>query len=70
VVYAAERLGQRVREEGLKLVCIPTSFQSRQLILSNKLVLGDLESHPSIDVAIDGADEVGAYSKMRHSIDT
>ncbi len=33
IVYAAERLSQRVKEEGLKVVCIPTSFQSIQLIL-------------------------------------
>lgn len=58
VVYAVERIIQRVEEEKLQLVCIPTSFQARQLISEGDLVLGDLNRYPDIDVAIDGADEV------------
>ncbi len=58
VVYAVERLVQRVREERLEVVCIPTSFQSTQLIVEGGLVLGDLGRFPVIDVDIDGADEV------------
>lgn len=58
VVYAVERLIQRVQAEGLKVVCIPTSFQSTQLIVEGKLPLGDLSQYPEIDVDIDGADEV------------
>ena len=27
IVYAVERLAQRVKEEGLELRCVPTSFQ-------------------------------------------
>ena len=40
------------------IVCVPTSFQSKQLIVENDLTLSDLERHPVLDVAIDGADEV------------
>ncbi|XP_013398753.1 ribose-5-phosphate isomerase [Lingula anatina] len=58
IVYAAERIAQKVKEEKLKLVCIPTSFQARQLILDNGLTLSDLERNPELDVALDGADEV------------
>lgn len=58
VVYAVERLAERVKTEKLQLVCIPTSFQARQLIVENNLVLGDLSLYPSLDIAIDGADEV------------
>ncbi|KAK4290564.1 hypothetical protein Pmani_028415 [Petrolisthes manimaculis] len=57
VVYAVERLAQRVHKEGLKVTCVPTSFQARQLIVNNDLVLSDLEITPQLDVAIDGADE-------------
>jgi len=60
VVFAVQRLAQRVRDENLRVICIPTSFQARQLILENKLVLGDLNANPVLDVAIDGADEVSA----------
>ncbi|XP_014661558.1 PREDICTED: ribose-5-phosphate isomerase-like [Priapulus caudatus] len=58
IVYAVERLAERVRKEGLKVVCVPTSFQARQLIITNGLTLSDLERTPELDVAIDGADEV------------
>ena len=40
------------------IVCVPTSFQAKQLIVDNNLTLSDLERHPVLDVAIDGADEV------------
>ncbi len=58
VVYAVERLVERVKTENLKVVCIPTSFQSTQLIVEGGLTLGDLSRYPDIDVDIDGADEV------------
>lgn len=58
VVFAVDRLAERVKTEGLNIVCIPTSFQARQLIVENKLTLGDLDRFPRIDCAIDGADEV------------
>ncbi|XP_055849171.1 ribose-5-phosphate isomerase [Episyrphus balteatus] len=60
VVFAVERLSQRVKNEGLHVVCIPTSFQARQLIVENGLELGDLDRNPHLDCAIDGADEVDA----------
>lgn len=58
IVYAVERLKQRVQDENLHIICIPTSFQARQLIIQNGLQLGELEINPVIDCAIDGADEV------------
>eukprot|EP00128_Syssomonas_multiformis_P008315 Colp12_sorted_trinity150504_noHs@19418 len=60
VVYAVERIAERVKTEGLKLVCLPSSFQARQLIVENNLVLGDFDRYPVNDVTIDGADEIDA----------
>jgi len=60
VVYAVERLIERVKDEGLQITCIPTSFQATQLIVEGGLTLGDLTRYPVIDVDIDGADEVDA----------
>lgn len=57
IVYAVNRLAERVKNENLDVVCVPTSFQAKQLILQNKLQLGELETYPELDVAIDGADE-------------
>ncbi|KAI9995010.1 hypothetical protein PInf_011895 [Phytophthora infestans] len=59
VVYAAERLGELVKEKKLTdIKCIPTSFQAKQLIVQHKLTLSSLDENPVIDVTIDGADEV------------
>jgi len=58
VIYAVERLAERVKTENLSIVCTPTSFQARQLIVEHGLQLTDLEQHPELDIAIDGADEV------------
>jgi len=58
VVYAVNHLKERIKKEGLKIICIPTSFQSLQLIIDGGLNLGDLSRFPKIDVDIDGADEV------------
>ena len=41
-------LAERVKAENLNVVCVPTSFQARQLIVENGLVLGDLETHPQV----------------------
>jgi ribose 5-phosphate isomerase A len=35
-------------------------FQSKELIVKGGLILGDVDQYPSIDVTIDGADEVDA----------
>ncbi|XP_066277580.1 ribose-5-phosphate isomerase-like [Branchiostoma lanceolatum] len=58
IVFAINRLAERVQEENLNVVCVPTSFQSKQLLTEKGLTVSDLERTPSLDVAIDGADEV------------
>ena len=60
IVYAVQRLAEKVRKDKISVVCIPTSFQAIQLINDNGLVLTDLAHHPEIDVAIDGADEISS----------
>jgi len=58
IVFAVKRLAERVAAENLKVKCVPTSFQAKQLITENNLFLSDLEQSPKLDIAIDGADEV------------
>lgn len=57
IIYGVNRLAERVRNENLNIICIPTSFQAKHLILDNGLTLGELDKNPVLDVAIDGADE-------------
>lgn len=58
IIYAVQRIAERVANEKLNLICIPTSFQAKQLIHSNGLQLGDLDRYFNINCTIDGADEV------------
>jgi ribose 5-phosphate isomerase A len=58
VVYAVEAIAEINKNNKLNLKCIPTSFQSRQLIVENGLTLVSLDQYPEIDLTIDGADEI------------
>jgi len=58
VAYAVRRLSERVREEGLDLLCVPTSYQVAFLAVDSGLKLTSLDEHPEPDLAIDGADQV------------
>lgn len=58
VPYVVERIVQQGKELNSGRIFLPTGFQSKELIVSNGLQLGDVDCHPIIDVTIDGADEV------------
>jgi len=51
-------LGERVKR-GLKIRSIPSSKTSKELAESLSIPVTDFEQCPEIDVAIDGADEIG-----------
>ena len=58
VVYAVKKIAEINQNNNLNLKCIPTSFQSHQLIVENGLNLVSLDQYPEIDLDIDGADEI------------
>jgi ribose 5-phosphate isomerase A len=58
IAFLIEELGRRVREEGLRVVGVPTSFQSRLLCGKLGITVRDMQDCASLDLAIDGADEV------------
>lgn len=58
VVYAVQKIAELNKAEDLNLKCIPTSFQSYQLIVQHGLTLASLDRYPEIDLDIDGADEI------------
>ncbi|MHA1940660.1 MAG: ribose 5-phosphate isomerase A [Candidatus Hodarchaeales archaeon] len=60
IVYVIESLKQFLSEKKFQIICIPTSYQSKQLILDSQLTLGSLDQYPKIDLTLDGADEVDA----------
>ena len=65
--FAIEAIGRRVRDEGLSVVGVPTSFDAERLARAHGVPvvgLGDLgldtlpTAHAPLDLAVDGADEV------------
>ena len=58
VFFAMERLGERITEEGLSIAGVPTSYQAAMRARRYGLPLTDLDEHPELDLAIDGADQV------------
>ncbi|KZP18526.1 ribose-5-phosphate isomerase [Athelia psychrophila] len=59
VPYVVERIFSR-GEENKDRVFIPSGFQSKELVVSAGMNLGDVDQYPIIDVTFDGADEVDA----------
>jgi ribose 5-phosphate isomerase A len=58
VAFLIEQLGRRVRDEGLRIVGVPTSFQSRLLCGKLGISVRDMQDCANLDLTIDGADEV------------
>lgn len=58
IVYAVQIIAEMNRKEDLNVKCIPSSYQSYQLIINNGLELASLDQYPEIDLVIDGADEI------------
>jgi ribose 5-phosphate isomerase A len=56
--HAVDLLGARVRDEGLRVVGVPTSERTAAQARGLGIPLASLEEHPRLDLAIDGADEI------------
>lgn len=61
--YFIEKLGDRMKKEELKILGIPTSYQSFFLARNWGIPLTTLEEH-DLDLAVDGADEVDPHLNL------
>jgi len=64
VYFMIQKLGQRVREEGLKIQAVPSSDRSEQLARELNIPVLDVSAVSRMDVGIDGADEVDRYGNL------
>ncbi|XVE92073.1 hypothetical protein REPUB_Repub01dG0066100 [Reevesia pubescens] len=63
--HAVDRIGQLLRQGKLNnIIGIPTSKKTQEQALSLGIPLSDLDNHPIIDLAIDGADEVDPHLNL------
>lgn len=58
VKYAIEEIGRKIREESLDVLGVPTSYQSLLLALNYGIPVTTLYEHPTLDLTIDGADQI------------
>lgn len=56
--YAIQELGRRVRDEGLQITGVPTSFAAERLGRDVGIPIITLDVVDELDMALDGADEV------------
>ena len=61
--YFIEKLGKRIKEEEMEIKGIPTSYQSFLLAKDSGITITTLEEY-SIDIAVDGADEVDSQLNL------
>ena len=63
---AIKLIGDKVKNEGIEVVGIPTSIASDLLGRAVGIKIGDLDDHRHVDLTIDGADEVdGALNLVK-----
>ncbi len=60
VFFTLERLGERIKEEGLAIQAIPTSLDTSRKAAKFGIDLVGFEDVTGIDLTIDGADEIDA----------
>ncbi len=58
VAIFVEALASLVREKEVEVICVPTSYQSAILLASHGIPLTSLTEHPTLDLTVDGADEI------------
>ncbi len=58
VAFAIEAIGERIKNEHIKVLGIPSSYQAFQLAVQYGVPITTLDEHPKIDVTIDGADQI------------
>ncbi|MCK4718780.1 MAG: ribose 5-phosphate isomerase A [Thermoplasmata archaeon] len=58
IVPAVRRIAERMREEEMDIIGIPTSEATASLARELDIPISVLEEHPVVDLTIDGADEV------------
>ncbi len=63
VYYALLKIGAMVRD-GLNIIGVPTSSGTEQIATEQGIQLSTLAAHPTIELTIDGADEVDAHLNL------
>ncbi|MGC8642316.1 MAG: ribose-5-phosphate isomerase RpiA [Isosphaeraceae bacterium] len=63
-VLMVRRLGERVEQDGLKIIAVPTSVATAELAHTLRIPLRELDDVSGLDMNLDGADEVDPHFRM------
>jgi len=58
IAYAFQEIGKRIKNEGLQIYGVPTSYQAFMLATKYGISVTTLDEHPKLDLVIDGADQI------------
>jgi ribose 5-phosphate isomerase A len=58
IAYAFQEIGKRIKNEGLGIHGVPTSYQAFMLATRYGIPVTTLDEHPKLDLAIDGTDQI------------
>jgi ribose 5-phosphate isomerase A len=56
--YAIAELGKKIEREQLHVLAVPTSYQAFMLAVKHGIQITSLDEHPTLDLTIDGADQI------------
>ncbi len=56
--YAIQDIGRKIKQEGLRILGVPTSYQALLLAVDCGIPLTTLHEHPQLNLTIDGADQI------------
>jgi len=56
--YAIVEIGNRIKREKLRVLGVPTSYQAFMLAVKHGIPITTLEEHPTLDLTIDGVDQI------------
>jgi ribose 5-phosphate isomerase A len=62
--YAIQEVGRLIHQKNLKILGVPTSYQSFLLAVDNGIPISTLNEHPKLNLTIDGADQVDQNLNM------
>jgi ribose 5-phosphate isomerase A len=58
VAYAFQEIGKRIKNKGLRIYGVPTSYQAFMLATKYGIPTTTLDEHAKLDLTIDGADQI------------
>lgn len=56
--YAIKEIGNRIKREKIRVLGVPTSYQAFMLAVQYRIPITTMEENPTLDLAIDGADQI------------